>query len=260
MVTIETILQQLENGQIERGWRSFVDCYTPLLFQVVREFESDDFGADECFVDLCSRLAENDFARLFQFDQGGRASFETWLRVVATRLCIDWQRSRHGRSRPLRAVRNLAPIEQELFELRFRQGLALHECLLQLNQTHPALTRKAFNDHNAKLNRALTPRQHHALASRARQPEALSEEIGGGRQCPVSVSEPERALMQQQDHERLREALFKLEPLQRLLITLRFSSELSLEDVARMTGLGNAQAARRQLRSAMDDLGALLDS
>jgi RNA polymerase sigma factor (sigma-70 family) len=251
-------VQQLESGQVERGWRAFVERYSPVLYRVVREFEADEFSAEECFVDLCAELAENDFARLRQFNPQGAASFETWLCVVASRLCIDWHRSRYGRLRPLESVKRLCAIEQELFELRFRKGLALHECLQELRQTHASLSSRAFGRHNANLNRALASRQHHALASQARKPGRFNEEAEAAGRGPAAASDPEAGLMRMQDRERLNQALSQLDPLQRLLIKLRFNNELSLKEVARMAGLKSTHSAQRQLRSALTELGALL--
>lgn len=258
MVTIDAILHQLATGQVERGWRAFIDRFTPTLFQVVREFETDEFSADECYVDLCSALAENDFARLRQFNPDGPASFETWLRVVASRLCIDWHRSRYGRLRPLTSVTQLCAVEQELFDLRFRKGLALNECLQQLRQSYAGLSPTAFARHNANLNQALEPRQHHALASQARRPERFTEEAEASSRAPSSASDPESGLMRMQDRERLRQALSQLDPLQRLLIKLRFNHELTHREVARMAGLKNAHSAQRRLQTALTELGALL--
>jgi len=256
--TIEVILSQLNAGQIERGWKAFVDRYSPLMFRIVREFENDDFTAEECFVDLCSALADNGFARLLQFRIGGAASFETWLSVVATRLCIDWQRARYGRLRPLKAVQDLDPVEQNLFDLRFRQGLALHECLLQLQQTFPGLTRESFNEHNGRLNRALVSRQHHALASNPRNPTRWTEKSNVCGETVQQSCGPESEFMREQDKESLGKALARLDPLQQLLIKLRFSHELTFEEVARMAGLKSAHSAHRRIRSALTELGQLM--
>jgi RNA polymerase sigma factor (sigma-70 family) len=51
------------------------------------------------FAYVLDQLRSDDFRRLRKYASDGRTMFSTWLVVVARRLCVDYHRSRYGRSR-----------------------------------------------------------------------------------------------------------------------------------------------------------------
>jgi len=258
---IESILRRLASSRSERGWSQFLAAYSDLIYQVVHEFEDDGHLAEDCYLHVCSQLADSGFKRLLNFRVDGPARFETWLRVVVTRLCLDWRRAEYGRFRPFRVVQKLPALQRELFELRFRHGLALHECFLNLKTNDPTLTRTIFTRENSELNQALSSEQHSRLGARARRPLSLDDVTVRGEITPRSAdSDPEQHLQMEQERLRLEQAMARLEPLQRLLIRLRYQHELTLQEVARLGGLDNLHSASRHLKIALTTLGELLEN
>jgi RNA polymerase sigma factor (sigma-70 family) len=83
----------------EAAWEEFLETYSPLFLQVARSVTSDEDGARDAFATVLEGLRDDDFRRLRQFKEGGRATFRTWLAVVSRRLCHDFLRSRYGRAR-----------------------------------------------------------------------------------------------------------------------------------------------------------------
>jgi RNA polymerase sigma factor (sigma-70 family) len=98
----------------EAAWEKLIAGHTRLLLAVTRSFGGGHDEAMERYSYILGKLRENDFRRLRAFLADGRASFPTWLTVAARRLCLDYHRSRYGRTRagrdsevaaPLRALR-----------------------------------------------------------------------------------------------------------------------------------------------------------
>jgi RNA polymerase sigma factor (sigma-70 family) len=53
----------------------------------------------------------------------------------------------------------------------------------------------------------------------------------------------------------IQEALQRLAPRQRLLLRLRYEQDLTLEEVARLVGLGDPYRAHREIQAAVAELG-----
>lgn len=73
--------------------------YSPLLLRVARTTVRDHDGAMDAYARVLEGLRADGFRRLRQFEGDGRSRFETWLAVVARRLCQDHLRARYGQSR-----------------------------------------------------------------------------------------------------------------------------------------------------------------
>jgi DNA-directed RNA polymerase specialized sigma24 family protein len=103
----------------ERGWRAFVDQYTEtVLALVARAGVSDRDDAADVYLRVCERLAEDDCARLLRHDPG-RGALAAWLTVVVRHVVVDWVRSRAGRRRLFRTIRDLEALDQRVFELYY---------------------------------------------------------------------------------------------------------------------------------------------
>ena len=71
---------------------------------------------------------------------------------------------------------------------------------------------------------------------------------------------PEAMVQLEQASAKLKQAMARLEPAQRLLLRLRFQHDLTLDQVARYAGLKNLHVARRRLQTALDSLAEILES
>jgi len=83
----------------EAAWSRFVETYTPLLLRVARAVMHEYDVAMDGYTFVLGQLREGDFKRLLSYRTVTDCSFDTWLAVVARRLCLDHYRLRYGRPR-----------------------------------------------------------------------------------------------------------------------------------------------------------------
>jgi RNA polymerase sigma factor (sigma-70 family) len=256
---IAEILSALGSDCPLPAWKMFLERYSPIILQVVQLFERDEDASAGCFLSVCEELAGKNFYRLRRFELQGAASFATWLRLVVRRLCIDWHRKEFGRSRIFESVARLSELDQAVFQLRYHDGVPLTAAFPQLRSRFPHLSEQELSESLSRLNRSLTSRQLWLLSTRERKLEALDAlaaagEISLHEQIPDPSPDPESLTAGRENHLALKLALSRLDNAQRLLIRLRFEQELTLEQVARMTGLPDAQSADRRIRKILSEL------
>ena len=241
-------------------WSAFLAENAPLILQVVQLFERDRDQIQDCFVFVCERLRRDDLRRIRRFREGGPASFQTWLRAVIRRLCLDWRRHRYGRFRLPRAIARLPDLDQEVFRCIHLRRLSENETFHCVRVLWPGLTRQQLSDAVARVARSLPRRQSWLLL--VRRPRLLSISAGPEGSDPADGeaglidhgADPERAAT---DHERvgaLREAVDHLQPRARLLVLLRYGQELGLEQIARLVGLAGAAQVEREIQRALATL------
>jgi RNA polymerase sigma factor (sigma-70 family) len=252
---MEGILRRLGSRAPEPAWEELLEACSPLMLQVVQLFERDPDPVGDCFLFVCEQLHARKFHRLRRFRPGGPASFSTWLRAVVRNLCLDWHRRERGRHRVFRAVGALGPLEQAVFQCRFREGLSRQETLLSLRSRFPELTEPQLLASEERVRESLTPRQLWLLS---RPPRAihLALESEDGTEWPLRDPEPgpeERVSLFEQ-REVLERALLQLPESDRILVRLRFEEGLTLEQVARVAGLGNPQRAERHISGLLERL------
>jgi RNA polymerase sigma factor (sigma-70 family) len=132
---ITSMLAALSSAERESVWCAFLDRYSGLIYHVVESFDHDPDHRGDCFLFVCEQLAASDFRRLRKFDQGGRASFSTWLCAVVRNLCLDWHRKENGRHRVFGFVARRSATDQLLFEAVFRRGLSAEEARQELRRS-----------------------------------------------------------------------------------------------------------------------------
>jgi RNA polymerase sigma factor (sigma-70 family) len=127
-MTVDPVLEKLRAGDYEGAWSLFMDRHRRLLFAVVRRYVTDPDDVMDVFAHVCDHLRADDLARLKRYstDDGLRASFSTWLVVVARHLVIDWLRARDGR--PRAAVPDgLSPLGRRIYDCMFVHGYSQRE-------------------------------------------------------------------------------------------------------------------------------------
>lgn len=96
-------------------------------------------------------------------------------------------------------------------------------------------------------------RQHtFELMAQPAEPDGLEQEV------PDGAPNPEALAIRSRQREALGRALGRLPAQSRLLVRLRFERELTLAQIARLTGLKDAQTADRRIREVLEDLRGLL--
>lgn len=256
---ISRILNDLGSNQPRQAWTDFLELYSPVILQVVRLLEVDADHVNDCFLFVCQQLSHRNFRRLRRFIAEGPASFATWLRAVVRRLCLDWRRKEFGRARIFESIARLEPLDHEVFRCLYQDGVPMDEALLALSPRFPSLTGQELANSFRRVRNSLTPRQLWLLGTRRPRSEPLetaeiSRDVSLLEKLRDPAPDPEALAARHQQHVALVEALARLPHSERLLVRLRFEQELTLEQVARLAGLADAQTADRRLRKILDDL------
>ena len=260
---IGNLLDQLSSAAAENAWNEFLEDYGALILCVVRKFGRDDDRVNDCFLYICEELSRDGFRRLRRFQPDGPARFRTWLGVVISNLCVDWHRKEFGRKRPFRAITKLPALDQLVFRSMFEGGMTLQECWHALQPRFPDLTKERLTDIVGHLYTILTSRHHWLLSTRSREVRSLSEPPSPDESRASSEPEdpgpgPETLAELEQERTTLLRAMSHLTSLQRVLLRLRYQDDLTLKEVARLTGLGDPFRAKRQVQAALDALAERL--
>jgi len=251
---IEQILNELTSHDPEQAWGDFIEEYSTLIYQVICHFEPDTEKASDCFQFVCEQLIKNRFRRLRQFKVGGAAKFSTWLRAVVRNLCVDWHRKETGRPRPFKSIAKLSAFDQRVFQLLYERGVTTEEGLRLLIPSFPHTTEEAVAESKQRIETGLTQQQRWLLNTRvARSQEALFttdlDEVHAN--VPDPRPNPEAEAILNERRRNLVRKLNRLTPQDRLLVRLRFEQELTLDQIAKLTDLGNAQRVDRQLKQIL---------
>ncbi len=252
------LLRQLRSRDPRGAWASFLNLYSPVILDVVRLFERDEDAAGDCYLFVCEGLCADRFRRLRGFRPGGPASFPTWLRAVTRNLCLDWHRQEFGRHRVFESVGRLSAFDQEIFKAVFVECLPSSEAFLKLAPGHPGLTIDSLRDGIRRVQDALNSRQRWLLSvrrARAGHHQQLAPQDDEAlQQIPTAALNPESWAALQEARAGLVRAMAHLSARDRLLIRLRFEQDLTLEEIAKLLSLGNAQGADRAIRQAVEKL------
>jgi len=256
-------LQRLLRTDPARGWRSFIDQYTPLILGLIRRAGVHDRDEMmEVYVLLCEQLSARGFERL-RSQHAARGSIGGWLAVVARHAVVDWVRSQKGRRRLFRAVQELSPFERRVFELYYWQEhspSAIAEAMACELGGEPDLPR-VFAALEA-VDAVLTDRHRAELlttAARGRVPSPIDESDEPSRVADPAT-DPETAARVAQLNVRFEHALASLPAEDAAIIRLKFIGGLSNGDVERALGICELTSKRLQailasLRASLERLG-----
>jgi RNA polymerase sigma factor (sigma-70 family) len=82
----------------EKAWSDFLAGCSDVLLRVARVMGGDQDAVMDRYAFILDALSRDDYRRLRAYVDDGRSSFDTWLAVVARRLCMDEYRGRYGRA------------------------------------------------------------------------------------------------------------------------------------------------------------------
>lgn len=257
--SFENILEQISSRNAEEVWDLFLDEYSTTILQVVRHVERDSDFVPDCFQFVCERLSANSFLRLRKFRPQGPAVFSTWLRAVVRNLCLDWRRKQFGRRRFFKSISRLSVFDQEVFRHLYERRVSFDETFQSLRSTFPDITQTRLAESTARIEKELTTKQRRLLDARLSQQASqtsasFNETVAAHADVSDPSPNPEAQAVLEERATALRRALGRLPQRERLLIRLRFEQELTLEQVAKLLGLGNAQRVERQIRAVLGKL------
>ena len=254
--TVTTLLERLSSGRVDAAWSEFLARYSPLIMHVIRRHDGGHDHATDCFIHVCGALSDDGFRRLRSFRPDGPARFRTWLMAVVSNICVDWRRQQQGRIRPIRSVLPLPELDRQVYHCIFERRMSRAQCLEELLPRFPDLTAARLSEINARLFRLLTPQQRWQLTVRTPVLKPVTgglslEDDSPACQVAQSGSDPEDLAAELQEQRRLRDALARLPAEQRLLLRLRYEQDLSLAEVARLTGQPDPFRVNRQVQAAL---------
>jgi len=208
--------------------------------------ERDDFAS---FVHL--RLVDDDYAVLRKFQS--RSTLWTYLATVIEHLALDFFAQKWGRWRPSAVANRLGPVAVLLERLVTRDSHTIEEAMQIVRTNHGV----ASSD--AQL-RTIWDQ----LPVRSR-----TTEVGEEAAAAISSGESSERIVEDADRERslarlqraLAEAFAQIAAQDRVLIALRFDQDLSVVEIARLTGSSVPTLHRRldksvkQLRLALTNAG-----
>lgn len=261
--TVTGLFERLSSGRVDAAWSEFLARYSPLIKHVIRRHGLDDDHVTQCFNHVCGALSDDGFRRLLSFHPDGPARFKTWLMAVVANLCVDWRRKELGRARPPACVSRLPELDQQVYRCIYVRKMSRAHCVEALVPRFPELTEPAVSAINARLFALLTPQQRWQLSLR---PTTLwpvgcgagpEDEDPAARLATPSPG-PDDLAAELQEQRQLQDALSKLPVEQRLLLRLRYEQNLTLVEVARLTGQPDPFRTNRQVQAALDALADLM--
>ncbi len=210
--------------------------------------EQDDFAG---FVNL--RLVEDDYAILRKFQN--RSSLWTYLAAVIERLSLDFCVERWGRWRPSKMAEKLGSVAVVLERLVVRDGHTVEEAIEIVRTSHAP---------------GMAVRELHALwqqlPSRGQTTEVGEEAAEATRAPDAADAGIENAARQEavdRLHGALQAAFEDLAKQDRVILALRYDEDLSVTQIAGVTGASAPTIHRRldrslrHLRQALTDAGFL---
>jgi len=221
----------------ERGWRAFIDQYTPVLLAYIeRAGVRDHDEAMELYVLVCDRLAADDCCRLRRHDPA-KGSLGAWLAVLVRNVIVDWVRSRTGRRRLFGSIKRLAPLDQRVFELFCWENRSAAEMvgLLEAEFQSPSLA--DVLDALERVQTALTDRQRIELMTMtARATRAISLDAApDGNDRPYDLPDPsadtDRDVQARELESLLARALGELPVEDAAIARLKYGEGLSLKQL-----------------------------
>lgn len=257
---VASILKDLRSSRSREAWEDFLDRYSELIFQTCQYLTSNADQAADSFLFACEQLSRNNFRRLLQFRLDGSAAFSTWLRVVVRNLCLDWRRKEFGRPWLFCSIARLSQLDCEVYRCRYEEGLSLDDTFVSLRPNFPGLTLEQLAAAEEHVLQSLNSRQLWLMSTRKSQlrTHSLDSSVDV---IDSPLNEPadphpsqESELVDREREGRLRRVIRQLPKEERLLIRLRFEQGLSLQEIAGLTGLGDAQRAHRRIAGVLEKL------
>lgn len=238
---------------------TFLHAFAQIILQVIAVCESDAENRAECFVYVCEQLARHRFRRLRRFQREGPASFTTWLRAVVRNLCVDWHRREFGRHTTFVATHPTSPLDREVSARLFRPDMSDNEIVDDLCAPPSDVSRGEVESSFDRVSSQMTPGQAWVRRARSILTESMEGENGMARQVADPAPTPETMAEVCESKRALRRGLCSLPFEQRLAISFRFEQDLTLQEIATLLQLKNAQAADRVLRNALARLREAVD-
>jgi RNA polymerase sigma factor (sigma-70 family) len=251
-------LRQLRRQRTAKpAWSFFVQQYSGLILQLIREFESDYDEVLDRYLYVCRKLADRKFERFTKFRHGGQKEFSAWLRAVARNLCIDYLREQQGRRRLPRAIARLRKLDRELFEAVYWQGYSAAEAFEDLRATRPEVQFSEVLSSLQRIEASMRPWKFVLMTGTSGQ-QASEANTGTPEgilaQIPDQRIDPEADVLLREKLRALQREVAELPVSDRFLLRLRFEMGLTLQQTATASGLGDHRKVHERLVRILQQL------
>ncbi len=95
---VEVLLATTDQAAQDHAWATFVRGHSEVVLRVARAMGGGHDATMDRYAFVLDALRRDTCKRLRAYAPDGRGSFDTWLAVVARRLCMDEHRHRYGRT------------------------------------------------------------------------------------------------------------------------------------------------------------------
>ena len=62
--SVATLQEVLRSSNAQAAWESFLEVYSPVLYQTAVACSDDEDDAADCYLHICEQLSRNEFRRL----------------------------------------------------------------------------------------------------------------------------------------------------------------------------------------------------
>lgn len=243
---MEAWLPALLQGQTDAAWDQFLARYRRLIFAAIRHYARDHDDGMDVFAQLCGRLRADDMRRLRMRaeDPQPRSRFSTWLVAVVRNHAIDWIRQRDGRRPRSAAWQQLPQLQQRIVELVVLDRVG-HTAAFETLRTgaHPDLTFHEFQRELRSVYQSIRDGRLGPLLRDITPPPP--EDSGDG--ATDSIERADR-------HRALQSALARLDPIDRLAVTLYVLDGLPAAQVAGIMGLAGPKVVYNRVYRVLAEL------
>lgn len=186
------------------------------------------------------KLIEDDYAVLRKFR--GQSSLKTYLVTVVQRLALDYQIARFGKWRPSVHAMRLGEIAVQLETLLYRDQHLLDEAVqILLHKEKVSTSEKELRN----IAEQIPPRSRY----RPRQVEDAEMKSVAAPADAVSDLRMEKPELVNRVESSLKEVLAGMNPEDRLILKMRFESDLQIAEIARALQLDQKKLYRRIVSS-----------
>ena len=95
---LQSLVTATDQAKRERAWAAFLRRHSDVILRVARAMGGGHDATMDRYTFVAEALQRDNYKRLRAYAPEGRGSFDTWLAVVARRLCMDEYRHRYGRA------------------------------------------------------------------------------------------------------------------------------------------------------------------
>jgi RNA polymerase sigma factor (sigma-70 family) len=242
-VGLEAACESAEEGGAANG-EAFFLAQLPTIERAIRFIcrrnavaaaDGEDFGS---FVKL--RLIENEYGILRKFEH--RCPFGPFISVVVHRLLSDYRTHLWGKWHPSAEAKRMGELGVALETMLYRDGRTVDDAFPSLLARWPDVTRRQIDELAARLPR------------RQPKPRAVDLESADG-EAWLDEGSVERGALESQHIDAshrigavVREAMESMPEEDRIIFRLRFSSEMSVAEIARMLHVEQKPLYRRLQR------------